>query len=96
MAMSDSMPLAEVKNRLSEVVEDIERTHRRVTLTKHGRRAAVLIAVEDLDALEASLEVSTDPGAMEAIREAQTELAAGGGQVLTKEEALRRWASPGA
>jgi len=94
--MSDAMPLAEVKNRLSEVVDDVERTHRRVTLTKHGRRAAVLIAVEDLDALEATLEVSADPRAVEAIREAQSEGGAGGGEVLTKEEALRRWASPGA
>jgi len=94
--MSDSMPLAEVKNRLSEVVEDVERTHRRVTLTKYGRRAVVLIAVEDLEALEATLEVSTDPRALDAIAEARTELAAGGGDVLTKEEALRRWALPGA
>lgn len=94
--MSDTMPLAEVKNRLSEVVEDIERTHRRVTLTKHGRRAVVLIAVEDLDALEATLEVSTDPRAMEAIRQARTEFADDGGEIVTKEEALRRWASPGA
>jgi len=94
--MSDTMPLAEVKNRLSEVVEDVERTHRRVTLTKHGRQAAVLISVEDLDALEATLEVSLDPRAMEAVHLGCAEMDSGGGEVLTKEEALRRWAAPGA
>jgi prevent-host-death family protein len=94
--MSDTMPLAEVKNRLSEVVEDVERTHRRVTLTKHGRQAAVLIAVEDLEALEATLEILADPGALAAIREARAEVAVGAGEVLTKEEAQSRWAAPGA
>jgi len=94
--MSDTMPLAEVKNRLSEVVEDVERTHRRVTLTKHGRQAVVLIAVQDLEALEATLDVATDHRALEAIREARTEVSAGDGALLTKEEALGRWAAPGA
>jgi len=93
--MSDTMPLAEVKNRLSEVVEDVERTHRRVILTKHGRQAVVLIAVDDLEALEATLEILADPGALAAIREARAEVA-GAGEVLTKEEAQSRWAAPGA
>lgn len=91
--MSDTMPLAQIKNQLSEVVDDIERTHRRITLTKHGRRAVVLISVDDLDALEATLDIVTNPDAMEAIREARDEFANGGGKVMSKEEALRRWSS---
>lgn len=90
--MSDVMPLASVKDHLSEVVDEVERTHRRVTVTKHGRGAVVLIALDDLEALEATVEIGTDPAALAAIAEARAERDVGAGEVLSKEEALRRWA----
>ena len=52
MSVPDQMPLAEVKNRLSEVVDRLEREHGHVIITKHGRPAAVVISVEDLQSLE--------------------------------------------
>lgn len=64
MAMTSSaehMPLADVKNRLSEVVERLEREHGRVVITKHGRPAAVVLNVEDLEGLEQTLELLSDP-----------------------------------
>jgi prevent-host-death family protein len=48
MSVAEQLTLAEVKNRLSEVVEQVESQHARVTITKHGRPAAVVISVEDL------------------------------------------------
>lgn len=96
LAMSDTMPLAKVKDQFSEVVEEVERTQRRVTVTKHGRGAVVLIAVDDLESLEATIEVGTDPAALAAIAEARAEHGNGGGEVLDKAEALRRWTAPGA
>ena len=53
---SDSMPLFDVKNHLSRVVEDVRTTHRRVVITNRGRPAAVLISADDLASLEATLE----------------------------------------
>src|SRR5512140_2562477 len=47
MTVGDQMPLAEVKRRLSEVVDRLEREHGRVVITKHGHPAAVVISVED-------------------------------------------------
>jgi len=85
---ADHLPLADVKNRLSEVVERIEREHGRVVITKHGRPAAVVLNVEDLESLEATLELLSDPRAMRRIRKAQAEIAAGEGVELTKEQAL--------
>jgi len=41
------MALADVKNRLSEVVDQIEREHGRVIITKHGRPAAVVLSIDD-------------------------------------------------
>jgi prevent-host-death family protein len=48
----------ERSNRLSEVVERLEREHGRVVITKHGRPAAVVLSVADLEGLEETLEAS--------------------------------------
>ncbi len=47
--------LADVRTQLSRYVEDVVRTHERVTITRNGRPAAVLISAEELDALEETL-----------------------------------------
>lgn len=85
---AEHMPLADVKNRLSEVVERLEREHGRVVITKHGRPAAVVISVDDLEGLEATLEILSDKTLMRRIRKAQAEIDAGEGEELTKEQAL--------
>jgi prevent-host-death family protein len=83
------MSLADVKNRLSEVVDRLEREHGRVVITKHGHPAAVVISVEDLDSLEETLDIMDNAALLGDIRQSLTELAAAGAEVLTKEEALR-------
>jgi prevent-host-death family protein len=49
------IPLTDAKARLNELVEQTALTHERVTITRHGRPAVVLIAVEDLEAMEETL-----------------------------------------
>jgi antitoxin YefM len=88
MMSADHVPLAEVKNRLSEVVDRLEREHGRVVITKHGRPAAVMLSLEDLESLEETLAVLSDPELVAAIREADAEVAAGGTIRLSKQEAL--------
>ncbi|MEX2290567.1 MAG: type II toxin-antitoxin system prevent-host-death family antitoxin [Mycobacteriales bacterium] len=87
-AAAEHMPLADVKNRLSEVVERLEREHGRVVITKHGRPAAVVLNVEDLEGLEETLELLSDARAMRRVRQGQAEIAAGETAELTKEQAL--------
>ena len=50
-----TLPLSEAKDRLSGLVEEAEATHEMVTITKHGRPAAVLMAAEDLESLHETL-----------------------------------------
>jgi prevent-host-death family protein len=91
MAMTNAaehLPLADVKNRLSEVVERLEREHGRVVITKHGRPAAVVMSIEDLEGLEETLDILSNPALMRRIRKAQAEIAAGEAHELTKDEAL--------
>jgi prevent-host-death family protein len=83
------MPLADVKNRLSEVVDRLEREHGRVVITKHGHPAAVVISVDDLESLEETLDVMGSTALMDDIHEALTDLSTADAPVLTKDEALR-------
>lgn len=89
MLVDEQMSLADVKNRLSEVVDRLEREHGRVVITKHGRPAAVVISVEDLESLEETLDVMGSEALLADIREALAELAATDAPVLSKDEALR-------
>ena len=55
------MPINEVKNMLSAIVDEVSATHQPVTITRHGRPAAVMIAPEDLEALADTLTWLADP-----------------------------------
>lgn len=72
-----TLPLSEAKARLSEVADEVDRTHDRVHITRNGREYVVLISSEDLEALEATIELLSDPAAMARIREADAALASG-------------------
>lgn len=72
-----ALPLGDVRDRLSEVVSEVERTHDRVTITRHGRAAAVLISPDDLAALEETIDILTTPGALAAIAEGIADADAG-------------------
>ena len=69
--------MAQARDHLAEVVESVQKTHDRVTLTRHGQPAAVIIAVADLDSILETLDSLSTPGALEAIREGQADVAAG-------------------
>jgi prevent-host-death family protein len=70
-------PLREVRDHFSEVVDRVEREHERVTVTRNGRAAAVIISPEDLAELEETLAVLSDSAALADIREADAAYAAG-------------------
>lgn len=88
MAASEHMALAEVKNRLSEVVDEVEREHGRVVITKHGRPAAVVLSIDDLESLEETLDVLSNEGLVADIREALAERTEGSDRSLTKDQAV--------
>lgn len=68
------MPLSEVKARLSEIAEEVATTHERVQVTKNGRDYVVLLASEDLESIEATLELLSDPAAMARIRSSERDI----------------------
>jgi prevent-host-death family protein len=62
--------LREVRDHFSEVVDRVEHEHERVTVTRNGRAAAVILSPDDLAQLEETLEILSDPDALADIREA--------------------------
>lgn len=82
------MALRDVKNRLSEVVDQVEREHDRVVITRHGKPAAVVISADDLESLEETLKVVSRPKLITQVRDSLAELAAGEAEVLSKEDVL--------
>ncbi len=88
MSVDSQMALKDVKNRLSEVVDQVEREHDRVVITKHGRPAAVILSVDDLASLEESLEIMARPRLVAQIRDSLAELEQEPAARLTKEQAL--------
>lgn len=88
-----TMSLAEVKTHLSELVGRVYAHHERVTVTVHGRPSAVLIAVEDLEALEETALVLSDPETLRRLAQSDAELARGevvGAEELAESMAARR------
>lgn len=77
LVMSDTLPLATVKARLSEIVTRVAREQDRVVITRNGRPAAVLISPDDLESLEETLVIMSDPDLMAAVKEGHEEAARG-------------------
>jgi antitoxin YefM len=84
LVMSETLPLADVKARLSEIVDRVEHEHERIIVTRHGRPVAVLVSPEELESLDDTLELLSDPHAVAQINQARQELHAG--EVLTADE----------
>ena len=82
-----TIPLTEAKSKLNELVEDAVRTQERITITRHGRPAAVLISVDDLESMEETLFWQSQPGVHDDIAAARAEAAT---ERLHDEGAVRR------
>jgi prevent-host-death family protein len=72
-----TIPLSEAKARLSEIADEVGRTHERVHITRNGREYVVLLAAEDLESIEATLELLADAQAQERIVAGEADLARG-------------------
>jgi prevent-host-death family protein len=81
------IPLTEAKSRLSEIADEIHRTHERVNVTRNGREYVVIMSAEDLDSLEATIELLSDPTAQARIAQAEADIDRG--DVTTLDELTR-------
>jgi antitoxin YefM len=71
LVMSDTLPLSSVKAHLSELVDRVEDQHDRVVVTRNGKPAAILISPDDLESLEETLSILSDPALIAQIHESE-------------------------
>lgn len=60
--MATRVSLAEVKAKLSAVVDDVSRTSRRYVIERHGRPVAAIVSTDELARLEQSNFLAPFPG----------------------------------
>jgi antitoxin YefM len=77
MVMAETLPLATVKARFSEIVDRVSRQQDRVIVTRNGQPAAVLVSTDDLESLEETLAIMSDRSLTAQIRESQKAVARG-------------------
>ena len=88
----ETLPLAAVKAKLSEVVDRVEREQDRVTITRNGRPVAMIVAIDDIEGLEETLEILSDKNLTRKIRAGMT--AVEKGDTIPLEDVKRRLKVP--
>ena len=72
-----TMSLADAKAHLSRLVARVSGQHERIYVTVHGKPSAVLLATEDLESLEETIEILADADALRRLHASEAELARG-------------------
>lgn len=75
--MSKTVPVREFRTRLADLLDEVADRREHVTVTRRGRPAAVLVPVDEYEALEETAEILSDEEAIAAIRRGLDDLAAG-------------------
>jgi prevent-host-death family protein len=77
-----TLPLSDAKAKLSRVVDDVARRDERITITRNGTPAAVILSAEDYESLNATIEILSDPEFAAAVRRGLNSLNQGKGHTL--------------
>ncbi|MGZ4214261.1 MAG: type II toxin-antitoxin system Phd/YefM family antitoxin [Actinomycetota bacterium] len=75
--MAKTVPVREFRADLAEFLDEVADLREHVIVTRNGRPAAVLVPIDEYDALEETAEILSDREAMDAIRKGRAELKAG-------------------
>ncbi|MFE4545462.1 type II toxin-antitoxin system Phd/YefM family antitoxin [Arthrobacter sp. NPDC056727] len=82
-----TISLSEAKDKLSALVEEADKTHEIIQITRHGHPSAVLMSAEDLESLQETIHWLSQPGIREDLAQAKRDIAEGN---TTSGEDLRR------
>lgn len=75
--MSKTVPVREFRTHLAELLDEVADRREHVTVTRRGRPAAVLVPVDEYEALEETAEILSDEPTLAAIRRGLDDLTAG-------------------
>lgn len=77
-----TLPLSEAKAKLSRVVDDVARRDERITITRNGTPAAVMLSADEYESLNATLEILGDSEFAADVRRGLRSLKRGKGRTL--------------
>jgi antitoxin YefM len=81
-----TLPLSEVKMKLSALVDQVETTDEEVIITRNGRPAAVLVSPDDYESWKETVAVKSQPGFIEEIKDGLQQLKNRKSGIYTLEE----------
>lgn len=84
-----TLPLAEVKAKLSRLIDQVAETDEQIVITRNGRPAAVLISPDEYEGWRETQAIRSDRELMAEIRRGLRALKRGG-KIYTLEEPLPR------
>jgi prevent-host-death family protein len=68
------LPLSEVKTKLSELVDVVERRDEEVTITRNGKPVAIIVSKDEYDGWRETIEIMKDSAFMKEIRQGMQSL----------------------
>ena len=69
------LPLSEVKTKLSELVDVVERRDEPITITRNGKPVAIIVSKDEYDGWQETVEILRDPQFLKEIRDGVRRLA---------------------
>ncbi|MGN6216547.1 MAG: type II toxin-antitoxin system Phd/YefM family antitoxin [Solirubrobacterales bacterium] len=82
--MAKTVPVRELRSNLSSLLNDVSDRRDHVLVTRNGTPAAVLVPIDEYEALEETAEVLSDPNALSALEAGLAEIEQG--QTITLAE----------
>jgi antitoxin YefM len=75
--MPKKVPFTQARAELSDLLDEVERSHEHVEITRNGRPAAVLMSPEEYEVIQETLEILGDPETLEDLRQSEADVQAG-------------------
>jgi antitoxin YefM len=86
--MARTVPFSQARSELTALVDDVERLHEHVVLTRNGRPSVVVMSMAEYEALQETLEVLADSEALDDLRASERDVVQG--RVADWEDVKRR------
>ena len=81
-----TLPLSEVKTKLSSLIDEVRDRDEEVTITRNGRPVAVLVSADEFDSWKETISIRADAAFMEEIRQGLAALKEGNAKLYTLDE----------
>lgn len=74
--MPKTVSFTQARAELSDLLDEVERSHEHVAITRNGRPAAVLMSPQEYEVIQDTLEILGDAETLDALRESEADVQA--------------------